>query len=612
MPALWLYLRFESLQLDLLYQEQVAATTKTAATTHTTTIHTTVNPATQQAICLIDNQKLQVKQLNQAARLFGILPGNTISLACALCPQVQLLPYQSELELSQLQQMAALLYLHCADIALDPPAALWLRADPMLALYHGLAPLLLKLRQQLPQLNILLGAGVSAAAARLVASHQPLALPFLTESSPAKPPFATLSVSTQPQPVPFLPAPHAAKASNLTHNHCPSTPPSEASVFTTALDNKPKPAQNLAATVPVALQQLASQLQQHKPDQCLLAYSTLPPDILEQLAALGIARLSQLQALPPAELSRRFPKTLQLYMAELQGQQPASLCFYQPPEQFSEKLELLYHCEYVAQLQGPLTLLLKKLEFYLLQRDQHCYQLQLRLELQHQAALQFDIQSAQGEYQHQRWLSLCQLRLEQLKLPAPVQLLELRATQCCLKTAVALALFDRSQGALTPAQLQSILMAKLGPQSLRQLSCQQEHRPLHANQCQPLQLLPSELRAMSVPDKQHSKTAATKLLNAAQLTSQAAERALLTDSSDTNQEALSITTSTCMRPALLLPKPQPLHGPVTLQPGIERIVTGWWDGQMMERDYQIGRNAQGQWCWVFKDRSGWYLQGYFA
>ena len=166
------------------------------------------------------------------------------------------------------------------------------------------------------------------------------------------------------------------------------------------------------------------------------------------------------------------------------------MVFYQPPEQFSEKLELLYHCEYVAQLQGPLTLLLKKLEHYLLQRDQHCYQLQLVLELQHQAPLQLDIQSAQGEYQHQRWSSLCQLRLEQLKLPAPVQLLELRATQCCLKSAVALALFDRSQGALTPAQLQSILIAKLGPQSLRQLSCQQEHRPLYANQCQPLQLLP--------------------------------------------------------------------------------------------------------------------------
>jgi protein ImuB len=580
MPALWLYLRFESLQLDLLYQTHVAA--PPAATTTTTTARTTgvttqpikkkttkhaaaeAQAETPQAICLIDNQKLQVKQLNQAARLFGILPGHTIPMACALNPQVQLLPYQSELEQRQLQQIAALLYLHCADIALDPPAALWLRVDPMLELYQGLAPLLLKLREQLPQLNIQLGAGVSAAAALLVACHQPQVLPFLAELSPATVPVAAFAASTQPR------------------------------------------------AVPIALQQLAKQLQQQKPDQCLLADSRLPSEILEQLSALGIVRLAQLQALPTAELSRRFPKTLQLYLAELQGQQPASLVFYQPPEQFSEKLELLYHCEYVAQLQGPLTLLLKKLEHYLLQRDQHCYQLQLVLELQHQAPLQLDIQSAQGEYQHQRWLSLCQLRLEQLKLPAPVQLLELRATQCCLKSAVALALFDRSQGALTPAQLQSILIAKLGPQSLRQLSCQQEHRPLRANQCQPLQLLPSGPNSISTTEKQHHKTPATGLVSAAPRAGQPAEPLALTDSSDTSPQALPLSPGSMMRPAFLFAKPQPLHSPLTLQPGIERIVTGWWDGQMMERDYQIGRNAQGQWCWVFKDRSGWYLQGYFA
>lgn len=646
MSALWLYLRFESLQLDLLYQES-ADNTKTSATTAST-------PAAleQQAICLIDNQKLQVKQLNQAARLCGILPSHNISMACALCPQVQLLPYQPELELSQLQQVAALLYLHCADIALDPPASAWLRVDPMLQLYHGLAPLLLKLRQQLPQLHILLAAGFSAEAARLMACHQPFVLPFLSELALSEPPLSNLSLST---PL-AIPATYAEPEKATTASPALALAGIEATVA--GLHTKKTTQTSAVARPPLPLQQLATALQQNNTDQCLLACSTLPAGILEQLAALGIVRLNQLLALAPAELGRRFPKTLQLYLAELQGQQPASLVFYQPPEQFSEKLELLYHCEYVSQLQGPLTVLLKKLECYLRQRDQHCYQLDLRLELQDQAPLLLQIQSAQGEYQHQRWLSLFQLRLEQLKLPAPVQLLELGATQCCLKPAMALALFDRSQGALTPAQLQSLLLAKLGPNSLLQLCSKQEHRPLFANQCQSLQLLQPESATTQTPNKRPAKASArqkvqkksllstpphmatqpftamptankepAKVLSASVLNSNDSSdpkrmnstahhdnTALLPHSTeaDNNVSAHKIATTGLVRPALLLVKPQQLKGPITLQPGIERIVTGWWDGNRMERDYQIGRNEQGQWCWVFKDRSGWYLQGYFA
>lgn len=163
MNALWLYLRFPSLQLDLLYQELKAPPASDSATT------TGVEPA----ICLIDNQKLQVCQLNKAAQQAGICLGHNISMACAFSPDVQLIPYQPELEHNQLQQLASQLYLYCADLALDAPAALWLRVDPMLQLYGGLAPLLFLLRQQFPRVHILLGAGHTAAAARLLACCRP-------------------------------------------------------------------------------------------------------------------------------------------------------------------------------------------------------------------------------------------------------------------------------------------------------------------------------------------------------------------------------------------------------------------------------------------------------
>lgn len=583
MNALWLYLRFPSLQLDLLYQELKAPPACDSATI----------TGTEPAICLIDNQKLQVCQLNEAAKQAGICLGHNISMACALVPDVQLIPYQPELEHNQLQQLASQLYLFCADIALDAPAALWLRVDPMLQLYGGLAPLLLLLRQQLPKVHMLLGAGHTAAAARLLACDQPFTLPFLTpEAAVTDPNAATTQRKTT-----------TAALASKARNRLP----------------------------PTQLQQLATDLQQASPAQCNLAASPLPGDVLQQLSALGIVRLSQLQALPQAELSRRFAKTLCLYLQELSGERPPGLRFYQPPEQFSAQLELLYQCEFVAQLQGPLTLLLKKLQAYLLQRAQHCYLLELQLQLQQGETLQLSIQSAQGEYQYQRWLTLCQLQLEQLKLKAPVVQLKLCAQQACLRPEQALTLFDRTTTAQTPAQLQSLLLAKFGPELLCQLNTVAAHRPDQANQCLQFNsgtVPPANPTNPPINTTLHQSTC-TATLTSAWTTEEAA------DNTTTPHAAAENTTKNTaanlrrkasvgklqhavqhnfdlLRPAFLLTTPVPLQEQVQLQPGIERLVSGWWDGQPIERDYQIGRNAKGQWCWLFKDRTGWYLQGYFA
>lgn len=550
MSALWLYLRFPSLQLDLLYQDETEQSN-----------NNNLPPlATERAICLIDNQKLQVCQLNHAARQAGICQGHSISMACALAADVQLLPYQPNLEQDQLIQLASQLYLHCADIVLDAPAALWLRVDPMLQLYGGLAPFLLLLRQQFPTLHILLGAGNTAAAARLLAVDRPVALPLLiTAPSPD-----TTSTKT---------------------------------VF--------------AEEYSAQLQLLASSLQQASTTDCSLSASPLPDEVLQQLNALGIVRLAQLQALPFAELSRRFSPTLYLYLQELSGERPAKLTFYQPPESFTAQLELLYQCEYVAQLQGPLTLLLKKLQTYLLQRAQHCYLLELQLQLQHGESLLLSIQSAQGEYQYQRWLALCQLRLEPLKLQAPVTQLGLRALQACVRPEQALALFDRTSSALTPAQLQSLLLAKFGPAQLFRLSTMPAHRPDQANQCLPL--LSCKHDALSPYSRQTTSSDAVINANTAGA-HRASQKKTATNNAVSGPASSPLGPSglTFLRPSLLLTAPVPLQEQIQLQAGIERLVSGWWDGKPIERDYQIGRNAQGQWCWLFKDRTGWYLQGYFA
>ena len=77
-----------------------------------------------------------------------------------------------------------------------------------------------------------------------------------------------------------------------------------------------------------------------------------------------------------------------------------------------------------------------------------------------------------------------------------------------------------------------------------------------------------------------------------------------------------------VRPAWLLPRPQPLRveqgrpcyqGRLDLLQGPERIESGWWDGVDVQRDYYVAADASGRRLWIFREPAGdWYLHGVFA
>jgi protein ImuB len=540
MTTLWLYLHFPALQLDSLFQSQ-------PQTAPSTTINSELAMPLQAALplCLLDSSSLLIKQLNIAALQQGIQTGMTLSMASALCHDLQVLPYQEEQELLYLQQIAALLYQISADIALDPPAALWLRIDPMLALYAGLQPYLTTLKQQLTTLQLQYHFAVAntAAAAQLLCFSQP---DF---------------VSDQPE------------------------------------------------LIAVALRACPLQLSQ-------LRQTSTGQRTLQQLQAMGIASLGQLLAIPRSELSRRFCAELIVLLDQISGHRPTVSQFYQPPEQFCQSLELLYQLEHSQQLQAPLSYLLQRLQNYLQLRDQHCYQLQLQLELRDHPPLMLSLQSACGEYQHARWLALFQLKLQQLKLPAPLLKMQLSASQTTARDGDNLSLFDARSCDGTAAvnqqlsqpqpsttvstadalRLRSLLTAKLGAERVQQPSLHADHRPELANSSHQ-----TGLQAVAGNGNVHQQ-----LVNRAGLSSQ------LSAKLPPQVRAANKPHPLTLRPSLLLAQPIPLRMQLQLQPGLERITTGWWDQNPIQRDYYIGRNSDGQWCWAFKNANGWYLQGYFA
>ncbi|HEX5793997.1 MAG TPA: DNA polymerase Y family protein [Rheinheimera sp.] len=149
--ALYLYLQFPALQLDSL------------ATDTSSTL----------PVALADAQH-QIVQCNTAAEKYGIKLGMALGTAAALCHNLQLIPYQAAVQQDILQSVAQQLYPISADIALDPPAGLYLRLCHMLTLHRGLDGYWQKLSAELTLLpyRYVYASGSTPFAAKCLARQQ--------------------------------------------------------------------------------------------------------------------------------------------------------------------------------------------------------------------------------------------------------------------------------------------------------------------------------------------------------------------------------------------------------------------------------------------------------
>ncbi|MHA2937670.1 Y-family DNA polymerase [Vibrio sp. RC27] len=292
---------------------------------------------------------------------------------------------------------------------------------------------------------------------------------------------------------------------------------------------------------------------------------------VDALRRVGVTKLSELFALPMADLARRFDINLVNYVGRLLGQFKHPLNFHYPPEKFSTDLELLYDIDNCQWLLKPLAILLKRLEQFLLLRNQVVYELELCLiqRANHQQTppqKQVTFTSATGEYRADRWLTLAQLSLESLTLTQAVHHLQLNVIRSGEQPAHADDLFSGTQGALQPLELISLLQAKLGKQAVSKVIMSNDPRP----------------------EKSSYFLDATQTITTSERSAQ-------------------------LRPSLLHSTPERLTKKVELIHGPERIVTGWWDGQPITRDYYIAYSNTGCWLWVFRDvQKHWYLHGQFS
>ncbi len=398
-----------------------------------------------------------------------------------------------------------------------------------------------------------------------------------------------------------------------------------------------------------------------------------------------------LSQLPRSGLARRFGKALLLEMDLALGRQPELRPWFEAPLQFASTLELLADVEHaeallfaarrqLCELAGWLAARHSAVRHFVLEarHDRTRRTVLVRIAAADRSTL-IEARFASPTREVDRMLAVLRERLAVIRLPSAVHTLHLRCEEIVPAEAGDRQLFPVA--ASTEENLGRLverLQARLGRDQVQRVLLAADHRPEAAyrietveDPARPTAPLPGNrslrptraARKPAVTEPAASDPAASDptasdptasdptapnptayrtapngtAMNAAATSSTATHRAT-THGAATHGAA----TPACPAPA---PTPRPLwllhqpialrernqrpwwHGPLKLLSGPERIEGGWWDCNLVQRDYFIAEDEHAQWFWIYRTRgnhaaaevgasrdleASWYLQGIFG
>jgi len=303
-------------------------------------------------------------------------------------------------------------------------------------------------------------------------------------------------------------------------------------------------------------------------DQLAIDDLDLAPDQIQALAGCGLTQLGQLMRLQAPERARRFGPSLNTGLNRLYGREPTPLAGWQPPERYRQRLELPVASDRTEALLFAFNRALDHLGNWLRVRDRALTRLHLSLEREDGGnPVVLALSLARPGFDRPRLLELLSLKLERIRLTAPIAALALKAESTLEHRPPQADLWSgHNRGDAWPALLDR-LRARLGEEALSSIAPRPDHRPEQAWTWVP--------PGTTAP-----------------------------------------CTETRPRPGWLLPDPRPCRrADFRLEDGPERIEAGWWDGQDCRRDYWIARDRHGRRVWIFHEhapRSGWFLHGLFT
>jgi len=288
---------------------------------------------------------------------------------------------------------------------------------------------------------------------------------------------------------------------------------------------------------------------------------------------VGLSTLGDCLALPRPELIRRIGREPVMRLDRLLGRAPDPRASWRPPERFRQRLWLPHEAERADALRFPARRLLALLAAFLHGRDGAVQRLEWRLFHRDAPPTRFEMGLLEPTRDEARLLEWTGHRFERLALPAPVVEMELAVERWVPFHPVAGELL--SGGAWTDGDVLERLRARLGEEAVQGARLCADHRPERA-------WIPC------APGEKGGEPAHPAALR---------------------------------QPLWLLPRPRPLsvregcpwhRGPLRLEPFMQRLESGWWEGRTFRRDYYRAVSPEGVRYWVFRDRKGrWFLHGCF-
>lgn len=336
-------------------------------------------------------------------------------------------------------------------------------------------------------------------------------------------------------------------------------------------------------------------------ETCAAQLDTLPVNLmratqahLDALHAIGCQSLAQLRALPRGGIVRRFGAAVLSELDKAYGAEPDAHAWYEAPEAFAARLELVARVDSTEALQHAAERLLMQMTGWLVAR--HAAASGFSLLLHHESVkhsgnvptrLEIRLGTASRDLAH--LALLLQENLAKLALKASVIELTLQADTILPLAAPNNELFASMAGqAESMARLLERLASRLGAAAISRFSLVADHRPE---------------RCVALMPAVNSDVARER-----------------------SQQELS--TALPARPSWLLAEPVALmvrhekpcyFGSLTMLAGPERIEAGWWDDGLAARDYYIARNDSQMLLWVYRERPtaaeeapDWFLHGFFG
>jgi protein ImuB len=320
----------------------------------------------------------------------------------------------------------------------------------------------------------------------------------------------------------------------------------------------------------------------------------LAPETSSALRGIGAGNFGDCLELPRAGLARRVGPDLLRTLDRALGRIPDPRVPFVPPPRYEGSLALPAAVSSVEPLLFAARRLLLELEGYLEARGSGAVALGWTLRHHGGSSTRVDVGLAAPARDPARLLKLLRERLERTRLGGPVEGVGLVVEGVLPLAPASLDLWTarESQPGEAWPELLDRLRARLGAAAVQGLRLAADHRPERAF----VRTAPDEAFCLA----RHS-------------------------AGDCREEGFG------PRPLWLLSAPAPLKPPsspfgkggkreygsenVTLVAGPERIETGWWDGEDVQRDYFVAEDRSGLRLWVFRERSGgrrWFLHGIFA